>query len=75
MKPLGLFGTPHNALVYVFVSHVHMSARMHMFSLHPSSGPLCQDLKLGTEQKNVHFCLLVDPARRSPRRHSAHSAQ
>lgn len=26
MKPLAPFGTPHNALVYVSVSHMHMPA-------------------------------------------------
>lgn len=48
MKPLALFGTPHYALVYVFVSHIHMS--VHMLVLHCSSGSLCEDLKRGTEQ-------------------------
>lgn len=50
MKPLALFGTPHNALVYVFVSHIHVSVHMHMLVLHSSSGSLCEALKRGTER-------------------------
>lgn len=43
MKPLALFGTPHNALVYVFVSDMNMSVHMHMFVLHSSLEPLCEE--------------------------------
>lgn len=49
MKPLALFGIPHNALVYAFVSYMHMSVHMHVLELHSSLGPQCEDIIRGIE--------------------------
>lgn len=56
MKPLALFGKPHSALVYVFVSHMHMS--LHMLMLYPGLRPLRVDVRLRPRENYVamfHF--------------------
>lgn len=74
MKPLALFGSPHNALVYVFLSHMRMPVCMHMLPLHSIFESRCEGIKGGTKrivlQEHAAFYLFIDPVP-----HSVHSAQ
>lgn len=65
MKPLALFGIPHNALVYVFVSYMHMCVYMHMSVFHSSLGSVREGLKrsswMNHTAKTSLFYLFIDP--------------
>lgn len=71
MKPLALFGTPHNALVYVFASHMHMSALMHMLALHSGYVKILKEAQseiISQQKKTFSLYLLVDPGPPFPKK-------